>query len=221
MVYGISILAAVIGIILWPKAARRIFCAWLVFFVSLSAWDYKRVSDLQATIRADVRMTTSELRWLDLLGPTREAFVAAVEKRIEAYPGHWWETAGSTRQELSLGFHNQVLLRMQEQAAAREGDVKSARAAAPRRRSAEIRPSLISVVSDPPGAKVRMDGYLCGETPVDVEVGAGRTALLVSKDGYSDFVESVTVAKGKSVTVRIQFSRFPGRTAGVVFNDPE
>jgi len=221
MVYGVSILAAVMAIILWPKAARRIFWAWLVFFVCLCGWDYNRTSDLQATVGADVRRATQELRWMDLFGPAREPFVAVVEKRIEEYPGHWWETAIFTQSELSNGFQNQVILRMREQAAAREKEREVAGMKARIRRDRQMRPSLITVVSDPPGAKVRMDGYLCGETPVDVEVGAGRTALLVSKDGYSDFVESVTVAKGKSVTVRIQFARFPGRTAGVVFDDPE
>jgi hypothetical protein len=125
MAYGLSILAGVMAVILWPKAARRIFWAWLVFFVSLSAWDYKKTSDLQAVIRADVWMATWQLRWMDLFGPTTETFIAAVQKRIEAYPGHWWEMGDPARQELSLGFHNQVLFRMQEQVAAREGELKS------------------------------------------------------------------------------------------------
>jgi len=45
MIYGISILAAAMAIILWPKAARRIFWAWFLFFFCLRpAWAFSTSS---------------------------------------------------------------------------------------------------------------------------------------------------------------------------------
>jgi hypothetical protein len=221
MVYGVSILAMVMAMILWPKAVRRIFWAWFVFLLALSAYDYFQVQDAQVRVRAGLRETYWHWSFVDPTNPSLESSYRAAVKMADLYPLHWWEDK-SEKSLLREGVLNQWLFvnlswRKQLQDAREMNLRKQRQIALARRRQAW--PSLLRVLSNPAGATVRIDRFECGKTPIDVEVAAGRTAILIYKDGYSDFQEFIEVPRGKSVTIQVVFAQFPGRTVGVV-SDP-
>ena len=108
MAYGISILAAVMAVILWPKAARRIFRAWLVFLLALSAYDYFQVQDAQVRVRAGLRETYWHWSFVDPTNPSLESSYRAAVKMADLYPLHWWEDK-SEKSLLREGVLNQWL----------------------------------------------------------------------------------------------------------------
>jgi len=219
MAYGISILAAVMVAILWPKAVRRIFWAWFVFLLALSAYDYFQIEGGQDRVRASLRETYWHWTFVDPTDPTFESSYRAAVELVELYPLHWWEDE-SEKSLLREGVLNQWLV----VSATWQKQLREAREAKARKQQfhwelQRARPSLVRLFSQPTGATVRIDRFECGKTPIDVEVSAGRTAILIYKEGYSDFQEVVDIPGGKSVTIQVAFARFPGRTVGVV-SDP-
>jgi len=219
MAYGISILTAVMAIILWPGSARRIFRAWLVFLLALSGYDYSQVRDGQARVRGGLAYTYWHWRFIDPTDPTFESSYHAAVEMADLYPLHWWEDR-SEKSLLREGVLNQWLV----VSATWRKQLREAREAKARKQQLHrelqwARPSLVRLFSQPTGATVRIDRFECGKTPVDVEVAAGRTAILIYKEGYSDFQEVVDIPGGRSVTIQVAFARFPGRTVGVV-SDP-
>lgn len=59
----------------------------------------------------------------------------------------------------------------------------------------------LAVGSNPPGAKVRLDGRLLGSTPFQQEVFVGARALEVRKDKYLPYQSSVQVEPNQTTTV--------------------
>lgn len=218
MIYGISILVAVMAIILAPKMARRIFWAWLVFVGAVAGYEYWQVQEGQARVRGALQDTYWQWKFIGPTTPGAEASYKAAEKIADLYPLHWWENYFE-KSALQDGVANQWLLawdihRKAELAAKSAGQEKARREALKAEQKA--RSSLIRVLSDPPGATVKIDDFACGKTPVDVEVGPGRSKVYVYKDGYSDFLDFAEVAPGRSVTVKVQLAPFPGKTAGII-----
>ena len=67
-------------------------------------------------------------------------------------------------------------------------------------------PMLGTVVvgSTPLMADVALDGKVVGRTPIDLEsVIVGKHTISISKSGYNDFTQTITVAEGKSTTVNV------------------
>jgi hypothetical protein len=219
MAYGISILAAVMVAILWPKAVRRIFWAWFVFLLALSVYDYFQIERGQARVRAGLHETYWHWMFVDPTNPALEASYRAAVEIADLYPVHWWEDE-SEKSLLREGVLNQrLLVSATWQKQLREAREAKAGKQQFHRQLQRVRPSLVRLFSQPTGATVRIDGFECAKTPVDIEVAAGRTAILIYKEGYSDFQEVVDIPGGKSVTIQVAFARFPGRTVGVV-SDP-
>jgi hypothetical protein len=203
MAYGVSILVAVMAIMLWPKAARRIFWACLVFLLALSAYDYQQAEIGRNRVRSALDKTFWRWNFIDPTTPLAEASYEGAMKMTGLYPSHWWEDE-SQQWLLREGVLNQWLAAndtwQKEMKTARELKVREEQ----RRslaRAREAWPSLLRVSSNPPGASVRIDRYECGKTPIDIEVTAGRTPILIYKEGYSDFQEIVEVPRGKSVSI--------------------
>lgn len=65
--------------------------------------------------------------------------------------------------------------------------------------------SRLIVLTNPPGAKVYLGGFVLGLTPLDTRVYAGSNAMLeITKDGY--FPEDISVLLGPGKTINLQFS---------------
>lgn len=60
----------------------------------------------------------------------------------------------------------------------------------------------LTVTSTPSGAKVFLDGEIRGETPLGLsDIPVGGHQLVVTKDGYSDYIEAVAVTKDLKRTI--------------------
>ena len=71
-------------------------------------------------------------------------------------------------------------------------------------------PMLGTVVvgSTPLMADVALDGKVVGRTPIDLEsVIVGKHTITLSKSGYNDFTQTITVAEGKSTTVNATLTK--------------
>jgi PEGA domain/PKD domain len=65
----------------------------------------------------------------------------------------------------------------------------------------------LSVVSDPAGAAVYVDGAFAGETPLNLAtVAAGDHRVRLQKDGYLENARIISVAAGKASTVRVRLT---------------
>lgn len=71
------------------------------------------------------------------------------------------------------------------------------------------RASMVSVVTDPPGARVFLDGALVGTTPVELPVEPGSPELSLELDGYIGVVRSLDVAPGEAKTLEIGLQVVP------------
>ncbi len=80
----------------------------------------------------------------------------------------------------------------------------------PRIRMAGVTPTetgSMTVTSTPSGAKVFLDGELRGETPLGLsDLPAGGHQLVVTKDRYSDYVETVAVSKGEKKMISVSLN---------------
>ena len=66
----------------------------------------------------------------------------------------------------------------------------------------------IVVGSTPLMADVALDGKVVGRTPIDLEsVIVGKHTITLSKSGYNDFTQTITVAEGKSTTVNATLTK--------------
>ena len=72
-------------------------------------------------------------------------------------------------------------------------------------------PSTLSVVSDPTGAEVRIDGEVVGQTPLDRPVVPGKRVLRVSKEGYIAIEREVTFVEGVQESVSFELDKVPSR----------
>jgi formylglycine-generating enzyme required for sulfatase activity len=69
----------------------------------------------------------------------------------------------------------------------------------------EALPGRLQVTSDPPGAVVTVDGAFRGESPVEVEVPAGRSVVVKgTKAGHAAAEATVSVGRGESLPVALR-----------------
>jgi len=69
--------------------------------------------------------------------------------------------------------------------------------------SANMSVGQLKLTSNPSGAQVVIDGKPAGATPLDLSVPAGPHQITVSADGHVDTVKSVTIEKGKPMTLEV------------------
>lgn len=72
-------------------------------------------------------------------------------------------------------------------------------------------PSTLSVVSDPTGAEVRIDGDVVGVTPLDRPVIPGKRVLRVSKEGFIAIEREVTFVEGVQESISFELDKVPSR----------
>ena len=65
---------------------------------------------------------------------------------------------------------------------------------------------LISITSDPPGAKVFIDGASKGQTPVEVTLPVGTYQLFLEHQPYAPYKGSATIEKGQTRSLNIKLS---------------
>ncbi len=59
----------------------------------------------------------------------------------------------------------------------------------------------LEVTSDPPGAKVYVDGDYKGETPLMLELSPGTYTVKLTKEDYEEYTKTVTITAGKTTTL--------------------
>jgi formylglycine-generating enzyme required for sulfatase activity len=70
---------------------------------------------------------------------------------------------------------------------------------------------LVTVVTNPPGAAVTIDGRYRGQTPLEAEIGSGRGhAVIITKPGYETVTREVEVARRGAATLRIDLEQRVG-----------
>lgn len=93
------------------------------------------------------------------------------------------------------------------------GDVQSAFLAA-QEESRKKGPGTLSVESQPSGAKVTVRGKELGDTPLkDVELPAGRHAVVVSRPGYAPYAVLQEVSSTQPAVVKAELEPAPGLSA--------
>jgi outer membrane receptor for ferrienterochelin and colicins len=69
------------------------------------------------------------------------------------------------------------------------------------------RPSALTVMTEPPGATVWVDGKPAGATPLSVEVHGGAHTLTIHRDGYAAETRAVQPRFGRAVIVTLDLAR--------------
>jgi hypothetical protein len=69
------------------------------------------------------------------------------------------------------------------------------------------RPSALTVVTEPAGATVWVDGKPAGATPLSVEVHGGAHTLTIHRDGYAAETRAVQPRFGRAVIVTLDLAR--------------
>ncbi len=65
---------------------------------------------------------------------------------------------------------------------------------------------IISITSNPPGAKVFIDGEYKGQTPAEISLITGSHQLFLQRQLYEPYRDSVVIEKGQTKTLNIQLS---------------
>ena len=74
-------------------------------------------------------------------------------------------------------------------------------------RALKARPSLLTVVTTPPGASVTVDGQsLGGPTPTSFEIRPGLHAIVVQRGGFAPESRSVEATFGRAVIVALDLA---------------
>ena len=70
-------------------------------------------------------------------------------------------------------------------------------------------PALVTVVTEPPGAEVSVDGNVAGTTPLDkpIELEPGEHQILAHRAGYKGTAQTVTVEQGQELSLRLTMAR--------------
>src|SRR5262249_39499663 len=71
----------------------------------------------------------------------------------------------------------------------------------------------LSVVTDPPGAHVHVDGVTVGASPVEVSVAPGRHMIWAARDGYVGVKYRVDIDE-RRVEIRLALKRLPRPATG-------
>ena len=64
----------------------------------------------------------------------------------------------------------------------------------------------ISIISDPPGARVFIDGEFKGLTPAEISLNTGTYQIFLRRELYEPYMDSLTIEKGQTKTLNIQLS---------------
>lgn len=72
-------------------------------------------------------------------------------------------------------------------------------------------PSTLSVVSEPIGSEIRIDGELVGTTPYEGPVIPGKSVLRISKEGFITIEREVTFVEGVAETLSFELEKVPSR----------
>jgi len=65
---------------------------------------------------------------------------------------------------------------------------------------------IISIASEPPGAKIFIDGEYKGQTPAEISLTTGTHQLFLQRQLYEPYKDSVTIEKGQTKTLNIKLS---------------
>ncbi len=72
-------------------------------------------------------------------------------------------------------------------------------------------PSTLSIVSDPDGAEVRLDGEIIGVTPMERPVIPGKGVVRVSKEGFIGIEREVEFVDGVAESLSFELEKVPSR----------
>jgi len=72
--------------------------------------------------------------------------------------------------------------------------------------SARDEQGIINIATDPPGAKIFIDGEFKGQTPAEVSLTTGTYQLFLQRQLYEPYKESVNIEKGQTKTLNIRLS---------------
>ena len=65
---------------------------------------------------------------------------------------------------------------------------------------------IISITSDPPDAKIFIDGEFKGQTPAEISLSTGTYQIFLQRQLYEPYKESVVIEKGQTKTLNIRLS---------------
>jgi hypothetical protein len=65
---------------------------------------------------------------------------------------------------------------------------------------------IISITSDPPGAKIFIDGEFKGQTPAEISLAIGTYQLFLQHQLFEPYKESVSIENGQTKTLNIKLS---------------
>ncbi len=71
----------------------------------------------------------------------------------------------------------------------------------------------VTIKSQPPGAKVIVDGAAKGQTPLRLELPKGKHTITIYKQGFSTVKRTITLAPGKSIDVSVNLATAPRAVA--------
>lgn len=76
-------------------------------------------------------------------------------------------------------------------------------------------PAQVTVVTEPPGAEVSVDGNVAGSTPLDkpIELEPGDHQIMASRAGYKGVAQSVTVEQGQELSLRLTMAKADAQPA--------
>ena len=63
---------------------------------------------------------------------------------------------------------------------------------------------IISITSDPPGAKIFIDGEFKGQTPAEISLNTGTYQIFLQRQLYEPYKDSLTIEKGRTKTLNIE-----------------
>jgi hypothetical protein len=63
---------------------------------------------------------------------------------------------------------------------------------------------IISITSDPPGAKIFIDGEYKGQTPAEISLAAGTYQVFLQRQLYEPYKDSLAIEKGQTKTLNIR-----------------
>lgn len=72
-------------------------------------------------------------------------------------------------------------------------------------------PSTLSIVSEPEGAEVRLDGEIIGVTPMERPVVPGKAVVRVSKEGFIGIEREVELVEGVAESLTFELEKVPSR----------
>jgi hypothetical protein len=70
-------------------------------------------------------------------------------------------------------------------------------------------PARFVIRTSPHGARVKLDGRLLGQTPVDTNLTAGQHNVLIEHDGYTPLERTITATSGVDETLDLDLVRVP------------